>query len=243
MISAIIIENEQSACEALQQTIAHWCPEVQVVATASGIRQAVTLIHTHQPTLVFLDIELDSENGIQLFEHFPQPAFDVIFTTAHSEFALQAIKLSCVDYLLKPIDYRDLLVAIQKFKLNKSVVSKEQLQSMANNLSASISKKLVVSTATGYEFLNIEEIIMACADGNYTTLFTIRNKIVSSKNLGEYEEMLPGKFFFRCHKSYLINLNFIEKFDRTLNYITMEGGLKAELALRKREEFFDRIKK
>lgn len=241
MIRTIIVENEPLASEALLQLIETYCTDVDVLATARTLKEAKALIQQHNPDLVFLDVELDNESGFSLFDFFSTPPFDVIFTTAHSEYALQAIKFSCLDYLLKPIDYRELQAAVRKRERGQRVL-KNQVDNLQFNLQQATAQQIAIPSADGYEFINLDNIIMVCAEGNYTRIYSNKVPVLSSRTLGELEKLFPPALFFRSHKSFLINWSHIEKFNKQYNEITMKGGLKAELALRRREEFLARIK-
>ena len=243
MIRAIIIENEESAREALMQLITTYCLNVQVVATASRLQEAKATIESHLPDLVFLDVELDNETGFDLFKLFPVPTFDVIFTTAHEVYALKAIRYSCLDYLLKPIDFRELQQAVLKTDWAQLRQQQSLVQNMLYNLQSPANYKLAIPCIDGYEFFPVHDVVMACAEGNYTRIHTQTNQILSSRSLSHFEKILPTAIFFRCHKSYLINWQYVEKYFKNENLIGMKGGLKAELATRKTSEFLALIGK
>jgi len=243
MIRAVIVENEESSRDALMQLISTYCTNVQVIATASGIQDAKATIEGHLPDLVFLDVELDNETGFDLFKHFPMPAFDVIFTTAHEEYALRAIRYSCLDYLLKPIDFKELQEAVLKKDLDHQRQQQKLVQNMLHNLQSPSNHKLAIPCSDGYEFFPVQDVVMACAEGNYTRIHTQKNQILSSRSLSHFEKILPTATFFRSHKSYLINWQYIEKYYKNENLIGMKGGLKAELATRKTKEFLSLVAK
>jgi two-component system, LytTR family, response regulator len=243
MIRAIIIENEKPACESLMQLIGTYCTNVQVVATASRLQEAKATIESQHPDLVFLDVELDNETGFDLFKLFPLPTFDVVFTTAHEVYALKAIRYSCLDYLLKPIDFRELQQAV--LKVDRAQLRQQQslVQNMLYNLQSPANSKLAIPSIDGYEFFPVHDVVMACAEGNYTRIHTQTNQILSSRSLSHFEKILPTAIFFRCHKSYLINWQYVEKYFKNENLIGMKGGMKAELATRKTKEFLALIAK
>jgi two-component system, LytTR family, response regulator len=172
MIRAIIIENEESAREALIQLITTYCLNVQVVATACRLQEAKATIESHLPDLVFLDVELDNETGFDLFKLFPVPTFDVIFTTAHEVYALKAIRYSCLDYLLKPIDFRELQQAVLKTDWAQLRQQQSLVQNMLYNLKSPANYKLAIPCIDGYEFFPVHDVVMACAEGNYTRIHT-----------------------------------------------------------------------
>jgi len=242
-VRAIILENEASAQETLLNLLTQFCPHVQVLGVASTVVLAKDLIIKHSPDLLLMDIELDHGISLDLFTFFPAPSFNVIFTTAHQEYALQAIKASCLDYLLKPIDFRELQEAINKHDQKKQVKEQEgRLQNLIHNLHQPKVQRLAVPTQDGYVFCAVSDIIACIADGNYTQLKTLSHgSLVSSKTLGDIETLLPTSIFFRSHKSYLINLHHVESYVRAANQIIMKGGFNADLATRRKEEFFAHI--
>jgi two-component system LytT family response regulator len=239
MTRAVIVENEAAARNTLLKLLASYSPEILVAGTAATVREARTIIQDQKPDLVFLDIELNDENSFELFNFFPAGSFDVIFTTAHREYALQAIKLSCLDYLLKPIDYQELQSAIQKRKPEY----KERIDNLIHNLRSPDNSRTAIPSAGGYEFVATEDIIMAMAEGNYTRIYTAAKEILCTQTLGEMEKHISLPYFFRSHKSFLVNLHHVERFTKTDNLLELSNGLTADLAIRKREEFINIIVK
>jgi two-component system LytT family response regulator len=238
MIKAVIIEDEPQSQEALARLIELYCPQVTLAGIASSIDQARIILASTKPQLVFLDVELGNGNGFDLFKHFPEPPFEIVFTTAHEKFALEAIRFSCLDYLLKPIDYRELQRAVSRIDL-AARRTQSQIDNLVYNLKSNGVRqyKLAVSHAHGYDFIAIDEIIMAKAEGNYTRIFIDEKEILTTRTLGEFENLLPSSQFFRSHKSYLINLNHLQHFNKSEELIHLQGGHKAELASRRRDEF------
>ncbi len=243
MTRAFILENELAAMETLAHMLEQYCPTVTLVGKAYNNKQAKEGIDTNLPDLVFLDIELDSGNSMELLSHYDNPSFEIIFTTAHAEYAIQAIKASCLDYLIKPIDHRELQKALLKHEQKLSVNSLAQrLQSMIHNLGNKHLTKLTIPTVNGFEFFDTTDILMCKAEGSYTNIHLINNaQCLTSKPIGELETLLATSFF-RCHKSYLINLKHIVKFNRSNSQITLTGNITADLANRKQAEFLNLIR-
>jgi two-component system LytT family response regulator len=243
MIKAVIIEDEPQSQEALAKLIELYCPGVTLGGITSSVEQARIILASTKPQLVFLDVELGNGTGFDLFKHFPEPPFEIVFTTAHEKFALEAIRFSCLDYLLKPIDYRELQRAVSRIGLTATRAQK-QIDTLAHNLKAKNVRqyKMAISHAHGYDFISIDEIIMAMAEGNYTRIFTKEKEILTTRTLGEFENLLPSPQFFRTHKSYLINLSHLEHFNKAEDVIYLHGGRKAELASRRRDEFLRIVK-
>lgn len=242
MIKALIVDDEVDARISMELMINQFYNEdVEVVNSVSSIKEAVKVINTLHPELVFLDIEMPNESGFQLFEYFGDHyEFDVIFITAYQQYALSAFRFAALDYLLKPIDHKQLGEAILRFKRRNRNYSKLKIDTFINNLSndLEINKKILLPSKDGYHILKINTIMYCRADVNYSTIYTSENKfftIVSTlKNL---EESLPNEIFFRCHKSYLVNFNFIKSFNRKMGKIILNDEKEIDIATRRIEPF------
>lgn len=215
-LTAIIIEDELRARSSLRQMLIEYCPNVRVYAEAGTIQEAKTIISAESPDLVFLDIHLPQEDGFKLFDYFPNPTFEVIFTTAYSTYTLLALKLSAVDYLMKPISIKELKEAVVKAQ------GRTSNKKMTNNITALKSiigsnfKKLPLPSGNGYVYVKIEDIIYCEANRNYCNFYLSPDKqILVSKNLKNYESILESFGFMRVNRSYIINLNFVESFSRS----------------------------
>lgn len=191
---------------------------------------------------MFLDVEMPSGDGFSLLERFNEITFQIIFTTAFDEYAIKAIKFHALDYLLKPIDIDELRVAVENVKKalqeDRKVDNRygEMLQSRKENTG-----KLALPIKDGIVYLSISEIVRVESDGAYSIFYTdCGKKHLSSKNLGEYEEILPAYGFFRVHRSHIINVKKVKKFIRSDgNFIEMEDGSRVEIARRKKDEFLE----
>ncbi len=242
MINAILVDDSPSNLQLLKGLLNEYCPNVSVLETCTNIKDAENAIKKYTPELVFLDVELQNELGFNLFDLFPSPGFEVVFTTAHEKYALQAIKSSCLEYLLKPIDFRELINAVDKFEKQKQLtVNKKKIEVLlenVNNIQQTVNK-IAIPNANGYVFLNTSEILYCEADMNYTKVVTTKNdSFLSTKNLKEFEEMLDTEAFFRCHKSWLINLNFIKQYSRIDGTrVEMANNQWIDISVRKRDEF------
>lgn len=247
MIKTVIIDDENSASEFLEKMLQRYFPnKFYVFSLCESIDDAIIAIETYQPDLVFLDIQMPNKNGFELFKEVKEINFEVIFTTAHSEYAIEAIKRSALDYLLKPINYIDLLGAVTRFE-NKS--KKESQQKQFNVLLENIDtgevahKKLAISTETGIEFVKFNSIVYLEAQNNYTKINMLDGtSIIASKTLKSFDELLPTELFFRIHKSYLINMNFVKRFFKIDDFLVeLITGEKLPLSYRKKNEFISAI--
>lgn len=241
MIKAIIVDDDESNLKTLSSFLKGFCENVAIVATCKTIREAEVAINTCIPDLVFLDVEMQNEMGFDLFVIFPSPSFRVIFTTAHEQYALQAIKASCLEYLLKPIDYKELQAAVNKFETAQKNVDDKKIETLIENTQTNSFdlSKIAIPCSDGYVFLNISEIQYCEADLNYTKVITNKGEsFMSTKNLKEFEELLNTHGFFRCHKSWLINLDFVKRYSRTDgNRVLMANEKWIDISFRKKEEF------
>ena len=238
----IIIDDEPDAVDFISSIATEYCPDLDVVGKANNVREGVALINEIKPDLVFLDVEMPNGTGFELLTHFPEKTFDVIFITAFNHYAIQAIKFSAVDYLLKPININEFIEAVNKVvsKRRSGVLSgNENFDILLENLRTSHPTRLVIPTSDGREYLNPKDIIRIEADRSYSWFFiTGRHKILVSRHLKEFQDLLNDRNFFRPHNSHLINLDFVKKFIRhDGGYIEMTDGSQIPIS-RNRKDLF-----
>ena len=248
MITAIIVDDEKNSQDLLRKMVSRHCTDVSIVGTAENVEKAVGLIYLLNPDLVFLDVEMPNGNGFTLFDKMKNTKFDVIFTTAYEEYSIKAFRVSAIDYLLKPIDYRQLQEAIIKIKNKQSISLKEQrLSLLLENISnkSDTFRKFALPVKDGYVLINLEDIIYIEADINYSTVFLVNGaRIVTTKNIKYYEDLLPITTFFRCHKSHIINLNLVKRYNKiNCSSVTMADGKDIDISDRKQKAFLDLITK
>lgn len=225
-IRSIIIEDEPEAKYMLQTLIEKYCPEVQVIGEASTVKEGVDTIKKLLPDLVFLDIEMPGEKGLKLFDYFDEVDFEVIFTTAYNQYAINALRLSALDYLLKPVDLDELRGAINQFK------KKQDKQLLYQSLSLQLStqnnkppKRLVLPSKNSFIFLDIDQIMYCSADGSYTTFVCKDKKYLVAKTMKEYADLLEDFGFIRVHRSTIVNLDYVKELIRTRpQHIIMSDG-------------------
>lgn len=247
MITAIIIDDELKGRIALKQKLKDYCPEVLVQGEAADGAEGIRLIEKVKPQVVFLDIEMPRMDGFEMLHHIPQKNFHIIFTTAYDQYAIKAIKYAAFDYLLKPVDIEELKTAIDKIEqaLQESQTG-SKLEVLEHNLHSRnpISlNKIAIPTLEGLLFFNINEIVHLEAQSNYTTIyFTNHPKMIASRTLKEFEDLLPPDLFFRPHHSHIINLQFIKRYIKgDGGQIEMQNGNYVDVARRKKEEFLKMI--
>ncbi|MBX2992413.1 MAG: response regulator transcription factor [Bacteroidetes bacterium] len=247
MIPAIIIDDEQSCISRLSGLLESHCADtIRLTGSADSVERGIRLIQDAQPGLVFLDVQIGEETGFDLLRRLKDVTFEVVFTTAYEKYAMQAIKFSAADYLLKPVDPDDLVHAVEKLKARMSKEETAQkLDVLFHNLRTleGASKKISVPTISGLEFLQVSDIIRCESDVNYTNIYVKgRQKLTVAKTLKEFEELLTDYNFFRVHNSHLINLSHIKKYNKgSGGYITMTDNSEVEVSTRRKDEFLKRI--
>jgi two-component system LytT family response regulator len=246
-IRAIIVDDEKDARDSLNLMIDRFYnTEVEIVDSVSSVREAVNSINSFKPDLVFLDIEMPKENGIQLFEYFKENyEFEVVFITAFQKYALTAFRYAALDYLLKPVDYRQLGETIKRFRNRSFSNTKIRMDAYFSNLNSAleINKKILFPSNNGYNIVKINNIMYCQAEINYSTAYTTDNKSYTISNSLKYlEEMLPESIFFRTHKSYLVNLNYIKSFDKKKGVVILENNKAIDVATRRVDEFLKALR-
>lgn len=235
MIKTIIIDDEKKAIDNLKILLTEFCKDIEIVGTASSIKDGLTIITSKKPDLVFLDVEMPYGTGFDLISQLNVIDFQVIFVTAYNQYALQAIKVNALDYILKPIDIDELKKAVEKIELN--VKEDNRLDSLITSLKDSSSpSKIALADDGGYTMVNIDNIIRCEASINYT-VFHIENSksITVSKTLKDFEEILPKEKFVRVHQSHLVNLDKILKYYKTDGgYVLMSDNQTVTVSRRKR---------
>ena len=239
MINCVIIDDEQNCVDTLYAMItAMFSDKITIAGSTTDSRKAAALITEYNPGIIFMDVEMPHINGIQLMHLFPHRNFAVIFTTAYDKYALQALKTEPVDYLLKPISFVELGEAIEKATLRL-----KQMESVCVKKINPIHQKLLLPTKSGLLAADIRNIIRVEANSNYTNFYIDgKPKIVVSKTLKEYEEILVPCDFFRVHHSHLINLHHVEYFHPGLEeYVILKNGENIEVSRRRKNEFLEKL--
>lgn len=219
-LRAIIIDDEKHCAETLEWQLNNFCPNIELIGTFSSPTEGLSAINEQQPDLVFLDIEMPKMNGFQLLKSIEKVEFGVIFTTAFDQFAVQAFKVSAIDYLIKPIDDDELKIAVEKAGNVPNKDSAVSIDFLLDQMQENkLSNRLFLPTLNGLEFIDKETVLRCESDSNYTTVYFKNNeKMVVSKTLKEFEDLLPESHFFRVHHSHIVNLLFVQK------YVRGDGG-------------------
>lgn len=248
-IKTLIIDDEANARSAIKNMIAHLQLPVDIIGEASNAAEGLDKIMALKPDLLFLDIQMPGKSGIELMQEMNSDAVQVIFVTAHQGFAIQALKLSAIDYILKPIDPSDLKEAVNKVIKQKSKLATEQLilfQQAMQHLQQPMQKapqKLALSTSEGVLFTELKDIIWIESLTGYCKFYLHAQKpIIVSKNLKEYEDLLATHNFFRTHQSAVVNLMHIKKYVRGEGgQVWMSDGSEVEVARRRKEELLAKM--
>jgi len=246
-MNAIIVDDEKHCREVLELLLHKHCPKVTIQATCADAMTALKEIDRQQPDILFLDIEMPDMNGFEMLEKINDPRFEIVFTTAYNEYAIKAIKHSALDYLLKPIDKDELILAIkkvQKAKTQKAGARVENLLDLLNNKKPS--RRFAVSTLEGLIMVNIDDILFCESDSAYCRLF-FRDQpkpMVISKTLKEVEEVLQGSNFCRIHHSYVINMKFVDRYIRGEGgEVIMTNGVHLPISRTRKQEFLNLLEK
>ena len=240
MIKAILVEDEVHCLETLNRLVTDYCPGVQVMDLCDSAKKGLAAIEKYAPDLVFLDIEMPSMNGFELLEQFKEIPFAVIFTTSYDQYAIKAIRFSALDYLLKPIAARELVLAVNRVKTQKSPPSAEQFRMLTDQVQLKTMgfTKIAIPTIEGFELIPADQVLRCEADDNYTYLFLKnKTKITACRTLKEVEEQLQAfPFFTRVHHSYLVNMNEVTKYVRSeRSYLIMSDGSAVQVSRRRKD--------
>jgi two-component system, LytTR family, response regulator len=242
MLRTIIIDDEENIRILLRGILDSHCPDVEVVAESGSVAEAFDAINRHKPDLVLLDIRLGDGTGFGLLEKIEKIDFRIIFVTSFEEYALKALKLSAVDYIMKPVIADELVAAIAKAKQLIEAGEEQAFKVLVSNSKSqgNQDKKIVLRTADKFHFVPVSDIIRCESDSSYTKFFLEDNStILISRTLKEFEDILTGFGFFRPFKSDLINMKHIKAFDKTDGgFIIMSDNSRVPLSDRKKEEFF-----
>ncbi|MEO5583658.1 MAG: LytTR family DNA-binding domain-containing protein [Saprospiraceae bacterium] len=223
MIRTILIDDELDSLSALSLILTEQCPDILILDTCSSPSAGISSILEHKPDLIFLDIEMPLINGFDLLEKVKDQSLSVIFTTAYHHYAITAIRYSALDYLVKPIDPKELVASLERYKIQKTKTSNvEQFQFLLDKISQKehTLKKLAIPNMEGFRLIDIDDIISCEADDNYTHIhLKNKTKLTASRTLKDIQHLLSDyDFFIRIHHSYLINLKEVNQ------YIKGEGG-------------------
>ena len=245
-MKVLIIEDEPRTQKAIVSVIKRCCNDMEVKGAAGDVQTSVALIKEHDPDLVLMDIKLSDGTAFDILKIIDPVRFKIIFITAYEDYAVQAIKFSAFDYILKPFSEEELVKTLKSFvDLKTKSVNQQTLQTLLDNLKQNGEKKIVLKTVDNIFLVAVNDIIRCEADSSYTHIFLLNGEIITvSSNLKEHEGFLKYFNFFRVHHSHLININHIIKFNKNQGTIEMKDGSIIPVSKRKKEvliDFFDNL--
>lgn len=243
MIKAIIVDDEVHCSERLISLLSNHSKAIKIVRICHTLEEAKNTIKKLNFDLVFLDIQLSDKTAFDLLKTIKNLTFQIIFTTAYDKYAIEAIKFSAFDYLLKPIDKDELNETLKRLDKTLDINNAHKLNTLLHNTLTEDKKKIVITTEKETYFLEMSNILRCEADGSYTKLYLVSNDtIYTSKTLKYYDDLLNSYHFFRTHQSHLININFISKYIKGTNaYIIMNDESVVPVAKRRKDDFSDKI--
>lgn len=244
-LKAILVDDELSSLQNLQQKLEGFCPDISVLAITQKTEEAIALIKEHKPDVIFLDIEMPRMSGFRMLEQLGEIEAEVIFTTAYNHYAIDAIRISAFDYLTKPIAIKELQQAVERLLLTRQKHTKERLEILRESMNSNKTQddKIAVTTSEGIEFFSIKNVLYIEASSNYSIIHFINSKnLVVTRLLKDFEDMLVAYRFYRIHNSHLINLNYIQKYIRGYGgQVVLSDGTILDVARRKKDEFLKLI--
>jgi two-component system LytT family response regulator len=240
-LKIVIIDDEADAVNLLKLQLDRHC-NLNNVTTYTNALLALEELKKSPPDLLFLDIEMPLLNGFELLQRLMPVNFAVIFITAYNQYAIKAFKFDATDYLVKPIDADDLIAAVLRTQTQKALTDKE-LNVIQKRIKGSLIDKMAISTHEGVSFIDLNEIIYAEADSNYTTLILINERrFVISKTLKDLQELLEESHFLRIHRQYIINLNHLKHLDRSKSLLTMVNKHELSIAREQKDKLMEMYK-
>ncbi|MEM9076371.1 MAG: LytTR family DNA-binding domain-containing protein [Bacteroidota bacterium] len=245
-LSAIIVDDEQHCIDRLLKLLEEHSEVLHVIGTRGSVEEAQKFIESENPDIVFLDVHLNDKTGFDVLTQLKEVNFEVVFTTAFDNYAIRAFKFSALDYLLKPLDPKDLKASIERtIAHNKLKTTSQRVETLLYNLCKNIhqDKRLAVPTLEGLIMIDIKNIVYLQSDANYTHIHILPSKkITAPKTLKYFEDVLDEHLFFRIHKSHLVNLSFINSYLKGKGgYVVLSDGTKLEVAVRRKEELLKKL--
>ncbi len=239
-LKAIIVDDEKNAIKMLRMILDKYCPDIEILDSFSNPRKAVETISKTQFDILFLDIQMPRMTGFQLLKSLDDIDFDVVFTTAYDQYAIEAFKVNAANYLLKPIDEEDLKLSVKRIRDKRNTEESKIIRMLSNIHSSNELSQFRISVPfnKGIEFIKVRDIVYCKSDNNYTNIYlTDGTSRLVSKTLKSIEIKLPEQLFYRPHNSYVINLEHVEKYYRSDGgYLSMINGKRISIARSKKDE-------
>ena len=247
MINCVIIDDELQNIRLLQNMLEMYCPSVKIMATEISVKEGMQKLKELHPQLVFLDVEMPHLNGFDLLKKLEPVSFEVIFVTAYSHYAVEAFEHHATGYITKPVKAEKLIAAVDTATktIEEKSINKNLFSLLEQNSKQAAPDKIPLSTTNGLVFVKVADIMYCESSGNYTHFFLCDDKkIVVSRQLGEYEKLLPENNFTRIHDKYIINLHYIKEYIKgSGGEVVLENGKEIPVATRRKEDFLARFEK
>ncbi|SFW14031.1 LytR/AlgR family response regulator transcription factor [Cellulophaga fucicola] len=241
MLKALIVEDELYIRKGLLAMITSLEKDITILGECESVKEAVVVANACNPDLIFLDINLIDGNAFDFLEQTTNLNYNVIFITAYEQYALQALKNGAVDYILKPVDIEELEAAIDKAITTNTETQQEQLQVVKNEMLGRKKEKLILRLQEGLQIIEFKHLTHCKSDKGYTTFYLSNGKsYIASKPIKEFEDQFPEDRFMRTHQSYVVNLDFIDKYDKN-GYIFLKSGEQIPVSARRKTEFVERL--
>ncbi|MEP6795860.1 MAG: LytTR family DNA-binding domain-containing protein [Saprospiraceae bacterium] len=245
-LTALIIDDESNSRNALRQKLVTHCPGIRILQECENGEEGITAIEKEKPDIVFLDVEMPRMNGFVMLQQVKQRNFELIFTTAYDHYAIQAIRFSALDYLVKPIEIKTLQDAVEKAReRSESKIPNQRIETLLYNLmnEKNQNSRIAIPSQEGIQFVQLDDIIYLEAESNYTSIYLLAaQRIFVSKTLKDFEELLPPNTFIRIHHSFIINKNHMQKYLKGEGgQVLMSNGKTLDVARRKKDEFMKAI--
>jgi two-component system LytT family response regulator len=245
MIKAMIVDDEPLCCQSLQLLLEQNCPDISIVGIYNNGLSALEGIRSQQVDLVFLDVEMPRMSGFEMLEALGPIPFKLIFTTSYDKYALHAFRVSAVDFLLKPIDRRELIQAVDKVRTTTDTLNNQQVELLLQKINQPSRPlhKIAMPSIEGLEMVPIENILYGESSDNYTNIFLKnKKKMLVTRSLKELEDLLEEHSFVRVHRSYIVNLNEVERYVRgDGGYVMMSDGKMIDVSRSRKEELLKKL--
>lgn len=247
MIKTYIVDDEIDSINSISLILKEYCENVEIIGTAASMKDALNEIPACSPDLLILDIEMPFGSGFDLLEHLTTRNFETIFVTAYNNYAIKAIKYSAIDYVLKPVDIDELKIAVKRVeqKLNNKIKKNPDYSVLLENAKNKIPDKIAINSFDSIIYINYNDIIRMEGNGSYTNIFTGNGKkVLVSRTLKDFQELLADRNIFRPHNSHIINIEHVISFRfKDGGYIEMSDGTSVPVSRRKKEEFLEIMSK
>ncbi|WP_143305890.1 LytR/AlgR family response regulator transcription factor [Chitinophaga vietnamensis] len=245
MIRTVVIEDEEKCRQVICKLIDQYPQDLELLGTTGSIDEGVALIEREMPQLLFLDVQISGGTGFDLLRRLSTRNFELVCMTAFDNYAVEAVRFSAIDYLLKPLGEADFEAAVQRARKKINEKKNQRIDTLLHNIvqQNNQDRKVSIATVTGYEFIDVKDIIWCHSTGGYTTFYLANNtKVISSRNLGFYEELLGSSNFCRIHNESIVNLRFIKSYVKGKSgYLIMTDGTKLEISQRRKGDFLKMI--